>query len=161
MSKYLFPTGEQNPRYAGGDVTLTCQMCGDTFVRNRMKKKAKFCSISCSVKNIHRPEIIAKRAKTATGLKRPYANYKKGEESPFWLGEDVGYAGLHTWLTKTYGSPERCEDCGVKGVKRNGCWSIHWSNNSREYKRDRKDFSGRCVSCHKKYDLSLIRQVYA
>jgi len=161
MSKYLFPTGEQNPRYAGGDVTLTCQMCGDTFVRNRMKKNAKFCSISCSVKNIHRPEIIARRAETATGLKRPHAKYKKEEESPNWLGDDVGYGGVHAWLHRNFGNPLECIDCGKKGETKSGRWNLHWSNNSREYKRDRNDFSGRCVSCHKKYDLSLIRQVYA
>lgn len=78
-------TGKNNPRYAGGDVTLTCQMCNVSFVRNRMKKKAKFCSMGCSIQNLRRPEIIAKRASKMKGRK-PNRQYKSGSDSPTWKG---------------------------------------------------------------------------
>jgi len=62
---------------AGTQVTLICKICGIDFVRSIMKKKAKFCSIDCSIQNLRKPEIIAKRAKTTTGLKRLKTNHKR------------------------------------------------------------------------------------
>jgi len=158
--RHIFKTGEQNPRWSGGSVDLICQGCQVGFTRNVMKRKAKFCSIACSVRNLHRPEIIAKRAATATGTTRENTNHKKGEDSPNWVGDKISYLGLHIWLVKNFGNPKECVDCHKSGEKVKGMWNIHWSNKRGLYIRDVKQFEGRCPSCHKIYDLVKIEQQY-
>ncbi len=93
--------------------------------------------------------------------KQKIGETKKGENNSSWKGESVKYAGLHNWKKRWSGNPPKCEDCGIEGkyiiYMREGKiaqrWSIEWSNVSREYHRDLDDFIGRCISCHKKYDL--------
>ena len=70
------------------------------------------------------------------------------EKHPQWKGDNVGYFGIHKWIERKLGKPNKCEFCGkVKGV-------FQWASKSREYTRKLDDWIRLCVSCHHKYDDS-------
>ncbi len=77
---------------------------------------------------------------------------RKGEKVHNYKGEKVSYTGLHQWVRRELGSPNKCEECGLseipKGMKR----YFQWANVSREYKRDLSDWIRLCCKCHAKYD---------
>lgn len=68
-----------------------------------------------------------------------------GEQHPCWKGDDVGYSGLHEWVRKTLGRPQKCQCCSTKKARR-----YEWSNVSGEYRREAEDWVRLCVSCHRK-----------
>jgi len=74
--------------------------------------------------------------------------YKDETKHPRWKGDDVGYWGVHDWITKHYGQPTKCEVCGLDDPKR----KYHWANLDYKYKRNIKSWKRMCVSCHRKYD---------
>lgn len=95
-------------------------------------------------------EVWNKGLKIQTNTGRTH--FKKGvcgEEHSQWKGDDVGYSGVHTWVKKEYGQPDKCEQCGKSGLKGH---QINWANKSGEYKRDIKDWLRLCRKCHHKYD---------
>lgn len=67
------------------------------------------------------------------------------ENHPKWLGNKVGYDGLHDWVYKVLGAPMECVECG-KVCQNN--YQIHWANKSGKYKRDKNDWIRLCVKCH-------------
>jgi hypothetical protein len=71
-----------------------------------------------------------------------------GKDSPHWRGDEVGYGGLHDWMTKQYGQPVGCEDCGTTDPDKR----YEWANISGEYRRDRSDFRRLCKKCHNDLD---------
>lgn len=73
------------------------------------------------------------------------------ENHPFWRGDDVGNAALHSWVKRKLGIPSKCEHCGVQGRK----W-YHWSNISGKYYRKLEDWQRLCVRCHSKFDRNRI-----
>ena len=83
-------------------------------------------------------------------------NSPAGEGSPHWKGDEVGYYGLHDWVTRHQGQPVGCEECGTDDpVKR-----YEWANISGEYRRDRSDFRRLCKKCHNDLDgVNLWQQV--
>lgn len=99
-----------------------------------------------------RPEIrtwLPQKPSKATRKKIAEANRRDIEENARrWKGDDVGYDGLHKWVSKHRGNPKKCEHCGIDDKKR---W-YHWANKSHEYKRDLEDWMRLCVPCHMKYD---------
>jgi hypothetical protein len=72
------------------------------------------------------------------------------EKARHWLGDNVGYHGLHIWVKKHLGRPIKCSNCG-KTFKFN-MKQIHWANKSGRYKRDLSDWVRLCAKCHKKFD---------
>ncbi|MEK6879712.1 MAG: NUMOD3 domain-containing DNA-binding protein [Nanoarchaeota archaeon] len=56
------------------------------------------------------------------GKKRPEIS---GESHPNWMGDEVGYTGLHIWVRKNLGKPDKCEHCGSNGLNKQ---KIHLSN---------------------------------
>lgn len=36
------------------------------------------------------------------------ATTPKGKNHPMWAGDNVGYSGVHIWLTKNYGKASKC-----------------------------------------------------
>ena len=72
---------------------------------------------------------------------------KTGEESPNWKGNNVGKNGLHDWVKKHLGKPQKCEHCGKTDKKK-----YEWANKSQEYKRDLNDWIRLCTKCHSVYD---------
>lgn len=67
---------------------------------------------------------------------------------PRWKGYEVGYYGIHDWVTKHLGQPIGCSVCGLDDINR----TYHWANISGKYLRDVNDFKRMCVPCHSNYD---------
>lgn len=68
-------------------VTKTCLLCGKEFTRKfKSDRPNNFCSIKCSTKNLHKKEIITKRANTWKGTIQKITKHKKGEDCNFWKG---------------------------------------------------------------------------
>ena len=93
-------------------------------------------------------------AKSCGCLRNEKTKERKGDKSPTWRGDKVGYGGIHIWVKKFLGSPTKCEHCNKDGLTR---FQIHWVNKSHEYKRDLTDWLRLCASCHKIYDLNFIK----
>jgi len=81
--------------------------------------------------------------------RRKLSEALSGEKCYKWMGDDVGYSGLHAWVKKNLGKPDTCEHCGKTGLRGH---KIHWANKSGEYKREITDWIRLCVKCHSKYD---------
>ena len=71
-----------------------------------------------------------------------------------WLGDKVGYFGLHVWVTKWKGSPKHCEMCGNDKLRSR---QYHWANIDHKYNRVLDDFIRMCVKCHKRYDIDVLK----
>lgn len=70
------------------------------------------------------------------------------EKASAWKGDDVSYSGIHKWVYDKFGTPTKCEKCGIEGGGKN----MNWANVSGEYKRDRSDWVRLCPRCHRLYD---------
>lgn len=73
------------------------------------------------------------------------------EKNPRWKGDEVGYWGVHHWVTKMLGQPSYCAYCQCNDKK-----YYHWANISHAYKRDLSDWVRLCVKCHSHYDRGFI-----
>lgn len=156
----------------------TCLTCGGLFIPKYKHNKNRFCSQKCywefkkglppwnvGTKGVCKPNSgsFQKGCKPwhagKKGVKEaPSTAFKKGhsllkgrtgEKHPAWKGDEVGKIGVHTWITKTYGKPHKCEHCGV--TKKDGK-KISWANKGHTYKRNRKDWFMLCSKCHWHYD---------
>src|SRR3990167_2203250 len=149
-----------------------CNFCGvEFFVFPHRKDTAKFCSRSCVGKHTYNiPDVFKKFNTHKVGSKHHLFGKKltrehrdkislnhadmNGEKSPTWKGDDVGYFGVHDWITKHYGQPLGCEVCGLKDKDK----KYHWANLTGKYRRDREDFARMCVSCHHRYDGQYVER---
>lgn len=68
-------------------------------------------------------------------------NTRRGENHPFWSGDNVGYFGVHIWAKKYLIKPQTCRDC-------NQVKPLDLANISQEYKRDLSDWEWLCRKCH-------------
>lgn len=87
------------------------------------------------------------------GLEIGWTN-KSGDKNPIWVGDKIGYEGLHGWIKRNKPKMELCECCNKNK-------SYDLANVSGEYKRDINDFEWLCRKCHMKKDgrieqLSII-----
>lgn len=106
--------------------TKQCCECGNQF----HTLSPKFCSRKCFHLN--------------------YGKNHRAENSPRWKGKDVGYHGIHRWLTSKYGRGKNCEFCSKQT-------RLHWAKvDGKEYERIRANFIELCSSCHKKYDMTDV-----
>lgn len=81
--------------------------------------------------------------------KRKIGALHSGVNSPHWKGNQVGYTGLHDWVRKVLGDPQKCEHCGTTTAKK-----FEWSNKNHIYnRRNINDWVRLCASCHKRYEL--------
>ena len=126
-------------------VKKRCIFCKKEFiVQYSLSKIKKYCSIKCYRNNIK-------------GKSSGYSSWNKGlppEEHPRWLGKDVGYQGIHTWVRRKFGRVDHCAFCGSKGSKKRGC---DWANIDHLYTRNRKDWIRLCRKCHYRYDRKMIK----
>jgi len=149
-----------------------CEECGEVFYKKptTSKKdwaqKSKYCSCKCSLKNT----TIARYAGMYKGAKgvlkansgsfkkgqppwnKGLKGYRAGELNNMWKGDNVGYSGVHAWVSKVYGKPCECECCETTDKNK----TYQWANISGEYKRLRLDWKRLCVLCHKKLDAVLL-----
>ena len=72
-----------------------------------------------------------------------------GSNNPSWRGDKVSYSGLHHWMKKELGKPNKCIFCFRK-TKR-----YEWANINKKYTRNPSDWISLCVSCHKFFDMNL------
>ena len=123
-----------------------CKYCGKSFYNYQNKD---FCSMECSGKSRLGKKLSSEHKSKLSAAKKGI----KGEKHNQWKGDSVGYAALHEWVKREFGSPMTCEFCGktVDSTRK-----IHWANISHRYKRERGDWMRLCVSCHKKYDQNYL-----
>jgi hypothetical protein len=69
------------------------------------------------------------------------------EKSWAWKGNMVSYSGLHKWVARKLGKPNKCEHCGTTTSTK-----YEWANKSGKYLRDLDDWIRLCRSCHFEYD---------
>ena len=116
----------------------TCLQCGESFTKPlRKERKQNYCSPRCLLKFLHSPEIIAKRAATCIGMKRPNTQHKKGKLSPNWKGGKERYrcSDCKTILSSCYA--KRCLKCAYKlrlGVRRKELMSLPCLNCNKTFK---------------------------
>ncbi len=105
-----------------------------------MKTECKECG---QVFNIHVPKFCGRDC-----FHKNYGKNHKAEKSPHWKGENVGYDGIHTWLTREFGRGKNCESCGKLA-------KLHWAKKQgKKYERKRENFIELCAVCHKNYDMN-------
>lgn len=80
-----------------------------------------------------------------TGIERPEMIREKHWN---WMGNNVGYHGLHQWVIKELGKAFWCYVCMSCEEGK----MYQWANISKEYKRELTDWIPLCSKCHAKYD---------
>ncbi len=154
-----------------------CVECGKEFHRsNLMSRKKKTCSEECRAKTLHRALYTSKQ-KTCLHCNKTYfvnpfrfeqsnycssscsANHRKiweipyvretGEKHHSWVGDLIGYRGLHHWVNQQLGRPSICSECGKSEEETR----IHWANKNHEYKREKSGWINLCAKCHYQYDF--------
>ena len=79
-----------------------------------------------------------------------FIDMNKGEKNGKWLGDKVGFFGLHDWVRNNIESEDVCEHCKTAEAK-----IYDWSNKYHTYKRKKDDWQKLCRSCHMKYDYKM------
>ena len=89
---------------------------------------------------------------------------KKGKKAYQWKGNFAGYIPKHTWFRKTFGKATKCEnkDCKYPRVAKDHALLVkpkrfEWANISKKYLRIRSDYIQLCPSCHRKWDMGIIK----
>lgn len=142
-----------------------CLQCGITYTVRKDRVRSKFCTRKCcdlSKKGKINIALFEARKKIRGSLhpffgKRLSKEHREkislnhadvsGSKSPSWKGDRVGYYGVHDWIYKIKGSPEKCDICNSTTAKK-----YHWANKDHKYRRDINDWLRLCVPCHKKHD---------
>lgn len=149
----------KNGRFVGFNLPDTpCLQCGVIKTWKR-----KYCSYRCyylskvgkkhswgwkiakALKGQKYPtERVEKSRLGRIGQKRPAIT---GDKHPGWRGKNIKYEGLHDWVYRVLGRPQKCEMCGTTKKR-----MYHWANKGHTYKRAIKDWIRVCVPCHRKMD---------
>lgn len=115
-------------------IVRNCLFCGKEFSVKPYRIKngtGKYCSRVCAYSS-----PINRKLRSISKL---------GELNPNWVGDEVGYEGLHTWVKKRINKPEVCQECGGPPSPTTG---LDLANISGEYKRDLNDWEYLCRLCH-------------
>lgn len=80
---------------------------------------------------------------------------KIDEKSSHWKGNSVGYSGIHKWIKRKLGKPNKCDRCGIE----NAVSGYDWANVSGQYKRDITDWIRLCKKCHCAFD-DLVNKMW-
>ena len=71
-----------------------------------------------------------------------------GKNNPNWKGKNISQRGIHGWLIRVYGQPNKCEKCGLVGKD-----NINWAKKrGKKYERKKNNFWRLCDKCHMNYD---------
>lgn len=112
-----------------------------------------------------------KRPDFSKWLREQYATGKrvakpgKLDKSVSWKGDNAGYYAIHEWLKVNFGKADCCENLDCVYPRRNGSGSIlvkpkrfEWAYlGKRGFSRNRKLYIKLCCSCHRKYDMGLLK----
>jgi len=79
-------------------------------------------------------------------MRNPYSKFN---------GTISQYKYLHVKVSKTFGRPKLCEDCGTTTAKRYD-WANQGNNYGYPYVVKREDWKRLCRSCHQKQDAELF-----
>jgi len=125
-------------------------------MENKGIRKPKRKATSGSFKKGHKINLgKSHKVSEETKQKLRIANLGIPEElHSCWLGDKVGYMGLHRWVTKHLGRPKYCAYCQNSKLEHR---QYHWANLSHCYKRDLSDWIRLCAKCHKLFDLGKIK----
>jgi hypothetical protein len=97
-----------------------------------------------------------------TKMKKLHTGLQAKENHPLWQGDDAGYFAVHIWLKKYFSKANHCEnrDNGILSFScTNKSKNYQWANKKEsKYTRYKKDYYQLCISCHKRYDLGIIKE---
>ena len=115
-------------------IEVICDTCKKVFIKNKydVKYKKCYCSNKCHY-------IGNSRDMTAEGNHR-------------WVGDKVGYEGVHTWIKRRLPKPKRCENC--REIKK-----LDLSNRGGKYLRRLNDWDWLCRKCHMEKDGRLNKLI--
>lgn len=117
----------------------------EKFPESWAKVKSKFNSKGKSWKL---SEESKKNQREAFNSGRFTKDRMLGKNNVNWKGENVGYHGIHKWVSKWKGKPKKCELCGTEIAKK-----YEWANTDHKYRRVLDDYIRMCTSCHREYDF--------
>lgn len=121
-----------------------CECGKEKIVRGGHLKDNNVNSCGCLAK-----ENSSKRLKEYAS-----SNNHKGEGNPMWKGNKASHSSFHTWLSKNYIKPERCQKC--KYIKR-----LDWAlKRGKNHDHNVKNYLCLCRSCHLKYDYTPERRKF-
>lgn len=130
-----------NPHtFSGTDVP--CEHCSTLFYKTAGSDR-RFCSKQCWY------AFKSTKSESAAVYATRTANVPRGEDSPHWKGDAVGYSGLHYWVRKNLGKAAKCEECHTTETYR-----FEWANKSGLYLRSVDDWMSLCVKCHRRFDAA-------
>jgi hypothetical protein len=87
-----------------------------------------------------------KKCKPASDeTKKKIGDSMREDKSYKWKGDDVGYRGLHLWVEKHLGKPNKCSHCGKLSDEER---EMQWANISGKYLRVITDWIRLCRKCH-------------
>lgn len=105
---------------------------------------------------------IGRKQSDATKLKISKAN--SGENAWQWKGDNVSKSGVHKWIVKQLGRPQRCDNpkCiyprfNARGVLMVKPDKFEWANIDHKYKRILSDWKRFCTPCHRAFDYENFK----
>ena len=84
-----------------------------------------------------------------------------GPRNGKWVGDKIGYVGVHSWIRRKLGEPLFCQypDCDRVGEPAGFKKSyFEWANISGYYLRDFDDWLRLCTLCHQRFDRKAHRE---
>jgi len=139
--------------------TKPCLFCNQTIIKRQTESlkdwetRHKYCSRRCAKLE---KEPWNKGLKTGlvprTAIRKgqhlsPKTQFKKTQVP--WNKDRFtsdSYGAIHNWVRNTYGKPDICEHCGIKGKRH------HWANIDGKYRRERIHWIRLCAACHNHFD---------
>lgn len=151
-------------------LTKPCLFCGKEIIKQPTRSlknwinRTKYCSVECRRKALAKLMIGNKHSlgvKQSPETLKKRSDAQRGEKGSNWKGDNVGYIGIHNWLKKNFGKPDRCDnkDCvyprmGAKKMLLKPCWYEWALIRGKKMERKRENFVRLCVACHRRYDGS-------
>lgn len=140
-------TGKLTARAIHALTTCSVPGCG------KPEKRMNYCSM-------HEARVL-RHGSPDTCIEPKDRAVPRGEDHPFWAGDECGYPAAHDRVRRARGPArrQRCIECGEPAK--------HWSYNraaqaeltdhrGRPYSARVEDYDPRCVSCHKLFDLAAL-----
>lgn len=135
---------KKNTQFKKGSIPWNKNKKG---ISNETRQKMRLAKINAGTIP---PSRKGKKDSFETRIKKSMS--RKEEKNNQWLGDAVGYSGVHTWVKKWKGKPDTCEKCGKTGLTGH---KIQWANVDHKYRRILDDYLRLCAKCHRQYDMTF------